>query len=69
MDILNVKAYAVRRIRNGKIEYWHFFIDCWVSPEEFDLNCITSEFVATNFVKKGNGGEVVKLKINVKEAK
>ena len=66
MDILNM--YAVRRNRNGEIEYWNFFIDCWVSPEEFDLNCITSENVAEYFIK-GNNGEVVKLKINVTEEK
>lgn len=67
MDILDMYA-TVRRNWNGEIEYRNFLTDCWVSSEEFDLNCTTNTWVAESFVN-GNGGEVVKLKINVTEEK
>lgn len=64
----NLNMYAiVRKNKNGKIEYRNFFINRWVSPDEFNLNCITIARIAEDFAKCNR--EVVKLKINVTEEK
>ena len=51
---------------DGKVEYWNFFADCWVTPGAFNADCMTSSWTAEDFVK-GNGGEVVKLKVSAAE--
>lgn len=67
MNAWDMTLYAVKhKDWDGKIEYWNFFADCWVTPGEFNADCMTSAWAAEDFAK-GNGGEVIKLKVDVKE--
>lgn len=67
MSTWDMTLYAVKhKDWDGKIEYWNFFADCWVTPGEFNADCMTSAWAAEDFAK-GNGGEIVKLKVDVTE--
>jgi len=59
--------YAVKhKDWDGTIEYWNFFSDRWVTSRYFNADCMTSAWVAEEFIK-GNGGEIIKLKVDVNE--
>lgn len=67
MNIWNMRVYTVRHKRwNGEIEYWNFFLDCWVTTKEFCLDCTTNDWIAAENFVKDNGGEVVKLRVRVR---
>jgi hypothetical protein len=68
MDKWTLERYAVRRLNwEHKVEYWNFFLEKWVSPENVNDDCVTTHSAATCAHNDYYGSEIVEMKITIEE--
>lgn len=68
MEKWNIERYAVRRLTwENKVEYWDFFLDKWVTPENVNDDCVTTYFAASCVQKESYGSEIVEMRVIIEE--
>ena len=68
MDKWTIERYAVRHLNwEHKVEYWNFFLDEWVSPENVNDDCVTTHSAASCVHSEYYGSENVEMKITIEE--
>lgn len=68
MDKWTIERYAVRRLNwEHKVEYWNFFLEKWVSPENVNDDCVTTHSAASCVHSEYYGSEIVEMKITIEE--
>ncbi len=68
MEKWNIKCYAVKRLNlENKVEYWDFFLDKWVTPENVNDDCVTTYSAASCIQKESYGSEIVEMRVIIEE--
>lgn len=68
MNKWTIERYAVRQLNwEHKVEYWNFFLDEWVSPENVNDDCVTTHSAASCVQHDYYGSEIVEMKIIIEE--
>lgn len=68
MEKWNIERYAVRRLTwENKVEYWDFFLDKWVTPENVNDDCVTTYSAASCVQKESYGSEIVEMRVIIEE--
>lgn len=68
MNKWTIKRYAVKRLNwENKIEYWNFFFEEWVNPENVNDDCVTTPSAASCVHNEYYGSEIVEMKITIEE--
>ena len=68
MEKWNIKCYAVKRLNlENKVEYWDFFLDKWVIPENVNDDCVTTYSAASCIQKESYGSEIVEMRVIIEE--
>lgn len=63
-----IKRYAVKRLNwDNKVEYWDFFLDKWVTPENVNDDCVTTYSAASCLQKESSDSEIVEMNITIEE--
>lgn len=64
----NVKCYAVKRLNlDNKVEYWDFFLEKWVTPENVNNDCITTHSAASCIQEEFGSSEIVGMNVIIEE--
>lgn len=68
MEKWNIERYAVKRLNlENKVEYWDFFLDKWVTPENVNDDCVTTYSAASCIQKESYGSEIVEMRVIIEE--
>lgn len=64
----NVKCYAVKRLNlENEVEYWDFFLEKWVTPENVNNDCITTQSAASCIQEEFSSSEIVGMNVIIEE--
>lgn len=68
MEKWNIERYVVRRLTwENKVEYWDFFLDKWVTPENVNDDCVTTYSAASCVQKESYGSKIVEMRVIIEE--
>lgn len=63
-----IDRYAVKRLNwDNRVEYWNFWLDKWVAPEDLDDNCVTTYSTANCLQGDFYDSEIVDMKITIEK--